>query len=202
MKLKTLVTAAFALGALGACNNNGEGSNNTDSASITTEKTNTTTKTSVEVPATTRTSFETKYPTASNVTWAHYETAEVPVDWQWIGWPTMDDSDYVATFYMDNSNYWVWYDDQGNWVGTVTEVSSSGLPAAINNVIQSQYANYTVTSVKKENDKNRTAYEIKLENGDNKVKLLVDENGKILKKKADINGEKTKEKPLKDSVPK
>jgi len=202
MKLRTLVIAAFALAALGACDNSGTGSNGTDSASITTEKTNTTTTTSVEIPAPTRTSFETKYPAASNVTWAHYETTDVPVDWEWIGWPTLDDSDYVATFNMDNSNYWVWYDDQGTWIGTVTEVSSSSLPAAINNLIQSQYANYTVTSVKKESDKNRTAYEIKLENGDNKVKLLADENGKILKKKADINGEKTKEKPVKDSVPK
>ena len=196
--------ATFAFAALGACDNSGTGSNSADSASITTENTtssNTTTKTSVEIPATTRTSFETKYPNASNVTWAHYET-DVPIDWQWIGWPTLDESDYVATFGMDNSNYWVWYDDQGNWIGTVTEVNSASLPAAINNLIQSQYANYTVTSVKKENDKNRTAYEIKLENGDNKVKLLVDENGKILKKKADINGEKTKEKPVKDSVPK
>jgi hypothetical protein len=202
MKLKTLVIAAFALGALGACDNSGAGSNNTDSASITTEKTNTTTKSTVEVPAPIRTSFETKYPTASDVKWAHSETTGVPVDWQWIGWRMLDDSDYVVTFNMDNSNYWVWYDDQGNWVGTVTDVSSSGLPSAINNLIQSQYANYTVTSVKKENDKNRTAYEIKLESGENKVKLLVDENGKILKKKADMDGEKTKEKPMTDSTQK
>ena len=65
-----------------------------------------------------------------------------------------------------------------------------------------QFPGFTIVSAKKENDKNRTAYEIKLENGDNKVKILADESGKILKKKADINGEKTKEKPVKDSVPK
>jgi len=202
MKLKILFAGFLASAILWACNNDGTASNSTDSSSTTTENTSEskmTTKTTVEVPATTRTSFETKYPGASNVSWAHYET-DVPIDWTWIGWPAMDDSDYVATFNMDNSNYWVWYDETGNWIGTVTEVNTSGLPNSVNNTIKAQYPNFTIVSAKKENDKNRTAYEVKLENGSDKATLLIDENGKILKKKSDIGGEKTKEKAVKDSV--
>jgi hypothetical protein len=202
MKLK-LFFIGFALMAAWACNNTGTASDSTDSAATTenTSETKMTTKTSVEVPAATRTSFEEKYPAASNVTWAHYEVY-VPIDWTLVGWPTMDESDYVATFNMDNSNYWVWYDDTGNWVGTVTEINTAALPAAVNSTITSQYPNYTVVSAKKENDKDRTAYEIKLESGNDKITLLLDENGKVLKKKATIAGEKTKEKAVKDSVPK
>ena len=200
MKWKSwMLTAAVA--ALAACGNAGsDKETSTDSASLTTTETNKMTTTSVEVPAPTRTHFEAKYPAASNVNWGHYQTTIVPIEWEWTGWPVMDTADYVASFNMDGSDYWVWYDDGGNWVGTVTEISNSNLPAAVNNVIQSQYAGYTVVSAEKENDKDRTAYEIKMENGKDKMKLLVDENGRILKKKGIVNDEKIKEKPVKDST--
>ena len=199
MKLKSwMLTAAVA--ALAACGNAGSDKNNTTDSASTTETNTVTTKTSVEVPATTRTSFKAKYPKATEVSWSHYQTTTIPIEWEWTGWPAMDTSDYVASFNVDGSDYWVWYDDGGDWVGTVTEINNSGLPAAVNNVIQLQYAGYTVVSAEKENDKNRTAYEIKMENGKDKMKLLIDENGTILKKKGIVNDQKIKEKPVKDSV--
>jgi hypothetical protein len=199
MKLKSwMLTAAVA--ALAACGNAGSDKNNATDSASTTETSTMTTKTSIEVPATTRTSFETKYPKATDVSWSHYQATTIPIEWEWTGWPPMDTSDYVASFNVDGSDYWVWYDDGGDWVGTVTEITNSGLPAAVNNVIRSQYAGYTVVSAEKENDKNRTVYEIKMENGKDKMKLLVDENGNILKKKGIVNDQKIKEKTVKDSV--
>jgi len=199
MKLKSwMLTAAVA--ALAACGNAGSDKNNTTDSASTTETNTMSTKTSIEVPAATRTSFEMKYPKAADVNWSHYETMTVPIEWEWTGWPAMDTSDYVASFNVDGSDYWVWYDDEGDWVGTVTEISNTGLPAAVNNVIQSKYAGYSVVSADKENDKNRTAYELKMENGKDKIKLLVDENGNVLKKKGNVDDQKIKEKPVKDSV--
>jgi hypothetical protein len=153
------------------------------------------------VPSNLKTSFSTKYPDVSGVNWYYYEPSYVPIEWDWSGWPALDTSDYVANFNNNGSDYWVWYDDGGNWVGTVNSINDySSLPSAVNNTIKGQYSGYNIVSVDKENDKNRTAYEIQMENGNDKVKLLVDENGKIMKKKANINGEKTKEKPVKDSM--
>ena len=87
------------------------------------------------------------------------------------------------------------YDDKNNWVGTVSRVSDyKNLPEAVNNRIASDFAGYTITSVDKENDKDRTAYEIDLTKGDDKMTVLIAENGKVLKKKGTVNGEKTKEK--------
>jgi len=111
----------------------------------------------------------------------------------------MDANDYVASFSMDGGDYWALYDSDGNWVGTVSNVNSSSLPASVNKTLQSQYGAYTVTSVKRENDKDRTAYEIQMESGADKLKLLVDENGKIMKKKGKVDDVKVKEKPVKDS---
>lgn len=137
----------------------------------------------VVVPEPTKTAFTTKHPNATNVTWNHYEPVST-FDWEWAGWPMMDTSDYVVKYNMDNNEYWSWYDNDNNWVATVSPVTDyAGLPAAVTKRIQTDFAGYTIVSVDKENDKNRTAYEVELANGDDKVKALIAESGTIIKQK-------------------
>lgn len=157
-----------------------------DSSSYSTSTTSTNAAyTSVEVPATTRTSFETKYPNAANVQWKRYTSDPVTVvDWDLTGWPMLDTNDYYVTFDWDGNNYYAWYDEEGNWIGATTTLTDhSKLPAAVNNAIKNQYAGYTIVEVDVENDKNRTAYEVELDKGGEKVKVLFSENGTVIKKK-------------------
>lgn len=150
--------------------------------------------TTVQVPEPTQTAFKERYPTASNVTWNRYEPIST-IDWEWSGWPAMDTMDYVAQFNWDGTDYWAWYDENNNWIGTVSNISDySSLPKAVSDALNKDFNGYTIQSVSKENDKNRTAYEVKLTKGDDKAVALVGEDGKIWKKKARVDGEKTKEK--------
>jgi hypothetical protein len=182
MKLKNWIFSAMALAVLASCNN--EASTDADNRDTTAVTDKTTTTTTVQVPAATRTSFETRYPTATNVTWRSYDPTVVPIDWEWTGWTSMDPTDYVVVFNDNGSEYWAWYDENGEWVGTVTTISDhSSLPAAVNNTIKSKYSGYTILSVDKENDKNRTAYEIDLDKNGEKMTVLIDENGSVLKSK-------------------
>ena len=196
MQVKNWVLGSAVMAVLASCGEAGSNTNNPDSTTNTTE-TKRTTRT-VEVPVATRTSFEAKYPQAANVTWNYHEPdiiVPIPIEWDWLNWPAIDSNDMVANFTVNNDDYWVWYDDSGDWIGTITEVSDySGLPAAVNNTIKAQFPGYTIVSVDKENDKNRTAYEIKLENGEDKMKALIAENGQVMKKKGKVDGEKIKEK--------
>ena len=156
--------------------------------------TGTTATTSINVPEPTRTAFSTKYLNATNVTWRKYEPNST-IEWDWAGWPVMDTNDYAVSYTWDGSEYWTWYDENNNWIGTVSTVTDhSSLPAAVNKTVQSQYPGYTIVSIDKENDKNRTAYEIELTKGDDKAKVLIAENGSVLKKKSMTDGQKTKEK--------
>jgi hypothetical protein len=139
--------------------------------------------TSVDVPEATRASFQAKYPRATNVTWKRYEPVDW-LDWSWTGWPSMDTSDYVVNYTDDGVEYWAWYDERNNWIGTSSEIRDhSSLPAPVANAVNKTFPGYTIKSVRRENDKDRTAYEIKLEKGSDRAKLLVDENGKVMKKK-------------------
>ncbi len=149
----------------------------------------------ITVPEPIQSTFKQKYPNVSNVTWARYEPMST-FDWEWSGWPMLDTASYMARFNMDNTDYWAWYDPDNNWVGTLSAVSDyNSLPSPVNNTIKNSYSGYTITAVDKENDKNRTAYEIDLSKSDtDKMKILIDENGNIMKKKVIADGTKTKEK--------
>lgn len=201
MKLKNWLFFAGAAIIFGSCGNNSttEETNrdSTASASATSNTDNTTNNTakSVEVPPATRTSFETKYPNASNVTWSYYDEPYSAIDWEWTGWPVMNEKDYLVRYNWNGTDYYSWYDDNGDWIGSTTVVTDySGLPAAVNSAISKNFNGYTVTAVDKENDKNREAYEIDLEKGSDKMKALITADGTVLKKKGTENGEKVKEK--------
>jgi Putative beta-lactamase-inhibitor-like, PepSY-like len=140
-----------------------------------------------------------KYPKAANINWSKYQPSEY-IDWEMAGWPALDSNDYVANFTMDEGNTWAWYDEKGMWIGSVTEMNTSGLPDAVNKTVKAQFPGFDIESVDKENDKNRVAYEVQMVKGSDKAKLLIAENGKVLKKKGKIDGEKFKDKSGKDSL--
>lgn len=154
-------------------------------ATDTTTTTTSTTATTVSVPEGTRTTFTTQYPNATNVVWSKYDTITVvPIDWELAGWTMMDADDYLVRFDMDNENYYAWYDNDGNWIGSAYVLKDhTQLPAAVNTVITNKYAGYSITGVNREFQKDRVAYEIEMKKDDSKVKLLVDADGNIIKEK-------------------
>jgi hypothetical protein len=172
MKLKVLMLAA-GIALLASC---GPSYRTTDQTSTTV---------GVNVPASIQKAFTTQYPNATTVVWSSYDATVVPiVDLEMTGWPAMDQGDYVVTYMMNSDKYYSWYDSDGNWIGTAYVVNDfKTLPAAINTMLNEKYAGYSIVAVNKEMQKDRMAYEIQLKSGDSKAKLLVDENGNIIKQK-------------------
>jgi hypothetical protein len=136
-------------------------------------------------PAIIQTTFTTQYPAATNVTWAAYDVALVPIDWEMTGWTVLDPADHAVTFDMDGQRYLAWYDSDGNWIGSTYALSDySKLPSAVQSAINSKYSGYTIQKVHQEMWKDRMAYEVKLKKtDDDKVKLLIDDQGNIIKEK-------------------
>jgi hypothetical protein len=167
MKLKALLAVA-ALGVMAACNTPYRATDTTV----------------VEAPDGVRTTFTTQYPTATNIVWNTYDPAMVPVDWELSGWGPLDRDDYLVRFDLDSENYYAWYDSDGNWVGSAYAVRDlSTVPAEVNNAVKNQFADYTISSVNREFHKDRMVYEVEAKNSTNKVKLLVDAEGNIIKQK-------------------
>jgi len=148
------------------------------------EITNPNTTTVVDVPSGTVTTFTTQYPGATRVVWSAYDPAVVPIDWELTGWPVLTTNDYVVRFNLDNSDYYGYYDANGDWVGTAMVLTDyNTLPQAVTTMISADYPGYTIATVQKEFKGDKVAYEIQLKNGDSKMKMLVDANGNVIKKK-------------------
>lgn len=193
MKSTFMVLAAALSFSIMSCNDNASTADEAKKDSNTVTTTENTTVTTVEVPPATKTSFETKYPGATNVKWTHYEpvadrSTVDPADWNY----NLDTSDYQVVFNWNGDDYYAWYDD-GNWIRATTAVKdNSKLPVTVNATIKAQFPGYEIVEVDKENDKDRTTYEVELKKGDDKMKVHIDENGKIVKEKGKVNGEKVK----------
>lgn len=186
MKNFVLINTALALLAVSCNSSNDKSTNNADSSAVqTTTSTSTTTRRTVEISPVIQNSFAKSYPMVKDVDWVKYEP--VPEleqsDWEMMGWRAPDTSDYSASFVVDSSKYYAWYTPEGDMIGSMTTVDSTNLPAPVNTSLHSQYVDYNISSVIKLKDKNKTAYQIKLNNGKDKIKILVGENGQIIRKK-------------------
>lgn len=138
----------------------------------------------VTVPTGIRSSFAVSYPDATNVVWNSFDMNAVPIDWELTGWNALDANDYAVTFNMGTDQYYAWYDADGSLIGTAYTVSDlTKLPYAVTTMLRDKYKDYTIDRVDREIVGSKTAYEVKLSQGDNKIKLLVDSNGAILKEK-------------------
>lgn len=138
----------------------------------------------VNVPTNIRSNFAIAYPDATAVVWNAYDANSVPIDWELTDWNTLGSDAYTVSFNMGSDQYYGWYDANGNLIGTTTIVSDyTKMPYAISTLIRDKYNGYTIDRVDREIAGSKTNYEIKLSQGDTKVKLLVDSNGNVLKEK-------------------
>jgi hypothetical protein len=169
MKLK-LLTAAAALFMFASCGTTYQA---TDTGTV------------VVVPESTKQSFMAQYPTSTNIVWTNYDPNVVVLnDWELTGWQVMDVSDYVVRFDMDNENYYAWYDNDGTWIGSAYLVRDhTTLPTAVSSVLNAQFSAYTISSIHREFQKDRIAYEIDLKKSDGKATVLIDKDGNIIKQK-------------------
>jgi hypothetical protein len=200
MKSALFVFLAGGLFSLASCADNA-GTSDADTKDTTASSTSSTVEpatsndASASVPQPARTSFETRYPQATNVKWVYYEPKTVEPDAWYADWMTnLDTTDYQVNFTWDGMDYVAWYDN-GEWIGSSARMTdNSKLPKAVNDAIHARYPDYTITEVDKQNDKDRTVYEVDLEKGSDKLKIHFDENGKSLKAKGKVDGQKVKAK--------
>jgi len=136
--------------------------------------------------------FQTRYPTASDVVWYHYDPYDrmeaVSGTWNY----NLDANDYEVVYMLDGSQYAAYYDN-GNWIHSEAYTfDRNKLPAAVNNAINTQYAGYAIKDVSREDNRNQVVYEVELTKGSDKCKIHYSADGSVVKKKCKTAGVKTK----------
>jgi hypothetical protein len=124
-----------------------------------------------KIPAGVTESFKQKYSTATNVEWKDRITS------------------YVATFEQDGKKHDAYFDDDGTWKQTETEIDQSELPAAVNDGFQkSKYTDWSIDKVERiEKPDSSIEYRIHIKKGDiRKKNLTFNSEGRLLKDKITV----------------
>ncbi len=119
------------------------------------------------VPANVKTAFSQKFPNAKKVSWDKENAHEWEAEFK------MNDKAYSANFATD-----------GTWKETEYRVKSSELPAAVKSTLKSKFKSYDLEKAEVSETPEGKVFEMKIENDEHDMEVVMDGNGKVLKKES------------------
>lgn len=123
---------------------------------------------SSEVPSVILNKFKTEFPKAKDIEW------EMKAD------------TYNVEFEIGRSaDHEIWYDKSGNQLKHKEEFPKSQLPKAVLNTLQKDFKGYKIDDVEKITAGGKVSYKMELDSRAKDWEIEIDNNGKVLHKKAD-----------------
>jgi hypothetical protein len=119
-----------------------------------------------KIPATAKSGFASKFPTAQKAKWSVEKPGEFEVEFKLNGVETS-----------------VLVDEKGNLLETEAEIKESELPQAVKATIAKDFAGYKLDEIEKATDaKGVTTFEMEAAKGKEKLEISFDSTGKLLGK--------------------
>ncbi len=117
-----------------------------------------------KVPAVVTTTFKTKFPATSKVSWE-----------------MENKSLYEANFKLHGVEVSASFDNEGRWLETETEISISALPSSIKSTLKRDFVDFKINEGSKiESAKIGKYYEAEIEKGGEKFDILFSADGKVI----------------------
>jgi hypothetical protein len=110
-----------------------------------------------------------------------------------VEWEKENDSEWEAEFKINEVEYSANFSNDGTWKETEHEIKESELPNAVKNTLDNQFGDYKVEEVELIETPEFSGYEIELEKGEETIELVIDNSGKVLKKKVETESEEKDE---------
>jgi hypothetical protein len=124
-----------------------------------------------KVPAVVKQAFTKKYPKATDAKWE------------------MEDKDYEVNFKLNGVESSANFDATGKCLESETEITFDALPQAVKDAIAKSFAGYKTGDVSKVVSKKKVLYEVDLTKGKEKLELQFNNDGKVEKRKIEIETE-------------
>jgi hypothetical protein len=119
-----------------------------------------------KVPEAVKSSFSQKFSNATNVKW-----------------DKENDNEWEAEFKMDGIKYSANFDNSGAWSETEYQISISDIPEAVKTTLNKESAGSKIEVSEVSETKDGKVYEFIISKGENKMELVIDNAGNIVKKK-------------------
>jgi hypothetical protein len=122
-------------------------------------------QTAKDVPAGIKATFSQKFPAASKIEWGRE-----------------NDKEWEAEFKLDGKEYSATFDNSGAWIETECEISLKEVQAPVKTTLDKESAGFKIGEVVIAEDKDGKVYEFQLTKDKKEFELLIDLNGKMIKK--------------------
>ena len=101
---------------------------------------------------------------------------------QSVKWGNEDKTEWEAEFIADGKRISASYDNTGKWIESETKITEKELPATITNTINKDFQGYKKGEIEIFENSEMKGYELSLLKGEKSVEVIIDNNGKIIKK--------------------
>jgi len=118
------------------------------------------------VPENIKKEFAEKYPSAQNIKWASEEANE----WE-------------AEFKINGTEMSASYDNKGTWLESETEITAKDLPSTVTNTLAKEFEGYKTGEISAIENPRMKGFELALKKGGTTIEVVIDNTGKVLKKR-------------------
>lgn len=98
-----------------------------------------------------------------------------------VKWKSINDSTWKVNFALDNKKMMARFNDNGEWLISKTSVKAGDMPLFVIDKIDGFYKGYLITKSKFVESPDLKAYEIILDVNTKRIRVLISDNGTLLK---------------------
>jgi hypothetical protein len=114
-----------------------------------------------------------------------------------VKWDNEEKTEWEAEFIMDGKKMSAAYDISGKWIESETAVTEKELPVSVVNTLNKDFQGYKKSEVVIFENSEMKGFEFGLKKGESKIEVVIDGNGKVIKKTESKEEDEKAEKPKK-----
>jgi Protein of unknown function (DUF2874). len=110
---------------------------------------------------------------------------------QSIKWESEEKNEWEAEFIMDGKKMSASFDNSAKWVESETEITEKELPFSVVSTLNKDFQGYRKGHIEIFENTEIKGFELGLEKGETSIEVIIDNNGKVIKKTVKKEDEKT-----------
>jgi hypothetical protein len=114
---------------------------------------------------------------------------------QSVKWGSEEANEWEAEFRLDGKKMSACFDNSAKWIDSETEISEKELPAAVVNSLNKDFQGYKKGLIEIYESLEMKGFELTLTKGESSLEVILDNNGKVVKKTELKEEDEKEEKP-------
>ena len=110
---------------------------------------------------------------------------------QSIKWKSEEKNEWEAEFNMDGKKMSASFDNSAKWVESETEITEKELPFSVVSTLNKDFQGYKTGQIEIFENTEIKGFELGLKKGETSIEVIIDNNGKVIKKTVKKEDEKT-----------